>query len=292
MMMRFLSTLAPLLALGLMLYLGFSLFLYFYQNRLVYLPDYPTRKVVATPADVGLEFEPVILNASDGVRLDGWFLPHDEARASLLFFHGNAGNISHRLDSLALFHQLGLAVLIIDYRGYGRSGGEPSEAGLYWDAEAAWQYLTLERQIPPERILLFGRSLGGAVAGYLATQHQALGVVLESTFTSAPDLASDLYPWLPARWLTSLEFDTRTRLSAVEMPLMAIHSLQDEIIPFAHGEALYRAAKPPKRFLQLNGGHNQGFMHSGDQYHRGLDEFIRLCLTLKPHRHTTNNLAQ
>ncbi len=292
MVMRFLRTLVPLLPLGLMFYLGLSLFLYFYQHRLVYLPDYPSRKVAATPADIGLEFESVTLDASDGVRLDGWFLPHKEARATLLFFHGNAGNISHRLDSLALFHQLGLAVLIVDYRGYGRSGGEPSEAGFYRDAEAAWQHLTLERRIPPERILLFGRSLGGAVAGYLASQHQAMGVVLESTFTSAPDLASDLYPWLPARWLISFDFDTHARLSAVEMPLMVIHSTQDEIIPFAHGEALYRAAKAPKRLLQLNGDHNQGFAHSSERYLRGLDEFIRLCQTLKPHRHASNTPAE
>lgn len=287
MLMPLLRSIAPLLLIGLMLYVGMSLYLYLYQNRLVYLSDYPSRELSTTPAQIGLEFESVTLAASDGVRLHGWFLPHEEPRATLLFFHGNAGNISHRLDSLAMFHQLGLSVLIIDYRGYGRSGGEPSEEGIYRDAEAAWHHLTLERQIAADRILLFGRSLGGAVAGYLASQQEALGVMLESTFTSAPDLASDLYPWLPARWLTRFDYDTRSRLSAIGMPLMVIHSKQDEIIPFSHAEALYKGATTPKRFLQLDGSHNHGFLTNRKRYHEALDEFIVLCLKLKPHGDAT-----
>jgi fermentation-respiration switch protein FrsA (DUF1100 family) len=289
MLMRFLQSIFPLLLLGLVLYVAQSLYLYLFQDRLVYLSDYPSRELSATPARISLEFESVNLTASDGIRLHGWFLPHKKSRATLLFFHGNAGNISHRLDSLAMFHQLGLSVLIIDYRGYGRSEGETSEAGIYRDAEAAWHYLTLERQIAPDRILLFGRSLGGAVAGYLASQHESLGVVLESTFTSAPDLASDLYPWLPARWLTRFDYDTRTHLSAIGMPLMIIHSREDEIIPFSHAEILYNEASPPKRFLQLQGSHNYGFMANRDYYHQALDEFIALCLKRKPHADSTIN---
>ena len=278
MFMRYLRGMARLLLPGLILYSGLLMVIYGYQSRLIYLPDVPSRKVDATPALAGLEFEPVTLTASDGITLDGWFLPHDEPRATLLFFHGNAGNISHRLDSLALFHNLGLSVLIFDYRGYGRSGGHPTEPGIYRDAEAAWRYLTETRQTPPERILLLGRSFGGAVAGYLASRHRTLGVVLESTFTSVPDMASELYPWLPARWLTRFDYDTRGRLGAIDMPLMVIHSRQDDIIPFAHGETLYAEARPPKRFLELDGSHNHGVMANSDRYRQALEAFILLCL--------------
>ncbi len=220
MLKRSIRGMAQFLLLGLTLYLGLMAFLYLYQDHLIYLPDTPSREIVATPAQAGLAFEPVTLTTEDEVNLDGWFLPHDQARATLLFFHGNAGNISHRLESLRLFHDLGLAVLIIDYRGYGRSGGAPSEAGIYRDAEAAWRYLTEVRRVPPGRILLLGRSFGGAVAGYLASRHPALGVVLESTFTSAPALAGQLYPWIPARWLTRFGYDTRARLRDMHLPVM------------------------------------------------------------------------
>ncbi len=270
-----------LLLLGLTLYLGLSLFLYLYQPQLIYLPETPSRALGETPGQIGLDYERVTLTADDGITLDGWFLPHAASRATLLFFHGNAGNISHRLASLKLFHELGLAVLIIDYRGYGRSGGRPSEAGIYRDAEAAWRYLTEQRQIPPRRILLHGRSFGGAVAAYLASQHQALGVVLESTFTSAPDLAAELYPWLPVRWLIRFDYDTRSRLDAIRMPVLVIHSRQDDLVPYSHGQTLHTAARPPKRFLELNGSHNHGIVSNSSRYRQALDEFIAFCLSQK-----------
>jgi fermentation-respiration switch protein FrsA (DUF1100 family) len=280
------------LLLAVILYLGLLLFLYLHQDNLLYMPDYPTRKVELTPAYVGLAFEPVSLSAEDGVTIDGWFLPHPSGRATLLFFHGNAGNISHRLDSLMLFHNLGLSVLIIDYRGYGRSEGKPNEAGIYRDADAAWRYLVDKRQIPADRILLFGRSFGGAVSAYLASKHPALGLVLESTFTSAPEMAAQLYPWLPARWLTRFDYNTRGRLADIHMPLLVIHSRQDDIIPFSHGEILYAEGLPPKRLFELNGSHNYGVMADIERYRRALDEFIELCLTQKPHATTSNSAPE
>ncbi|MCU7798465.1 MAG: alpha/beta hydrolase [Candidatus Thiodiazotropha sp. (ex Myrtea spinifera)] len=272
-----------LLLVGMVLYGGLLLYLYVNQYNILYLPDYPTRQVRSTPALIGLDFEPVTLTAADGVRLNGWFIPAEAQRATLLFFHGNAGNISHRLDSLRRFHQLGLSVLIIDYRGYGDSEGEPSEAGIYQDADAAWRYLTVTREIPAGEILLLGRSFGGAVAAYLASQHAALGVVLESTFTSAPEMAAELYPWLPARWLTRFSYDTRSRLADIQMPLMVIHSRGDEIIPFSQGSALYEAANEPKQFLELNGSHNDGLMINADRYRQALNNFISVCLTQREH---------
>ena len=177
--------------------------LFFYQPKLLYFPDMPTRQIQATPEDAGLDFDAVTLTTSDNEQLDAWFVPADPARGTLLFFHGNAGNNSHRLDSIRLFHELGLSVLIFDYRGYGQSTGRPTEKGTYRDADAAWQYLVEQRAIPPERIILFGRSLGAPIAADLATRQAAAGVILESGFTSVPDVAAKLYPWLPARWLSS-----------------------------------------------------------------------------------------
>jgi fermentation-respiration switch protein FrsA (DUF1100 family) len=259
------------ISIGLLVYLLQILFIYFNQHKIVYIPS---RHLGATPDLVGLTYETVMLNAEDGTRINGWYIAREQPRATLLFLHGNAGNISHRLSTLSLLHDLGLSVLIIDYRGYGESEGEPSESGIYMDAEAAWQYLTEDRGIPADEILIHGRSLGGAVAAYLASQHQTQGLILESTFTSAEEMAAELYPWLPTRWLTRLDYNTRKRLAMIQIPLMVIHSPADEIIPFEQAGALYQAGNPPKQLLQLSGSHNYGFMKNADRYRRGLDEFI------------------
>ena len=260
------------------LYLIFLLYVYWNQGDMIHLPDTPSRKLVATPEQIDLKYEAVTLIATDGVRLSGWFVPVAQPRATVLFFHGNAGNISHRLDTLELLHSLNLAVFIIDYRGYGESEGKPTEEGLYRDAEAAWEYLTETRGIPAHEILLFGRSLGGAVAAYLAEHHPALGLVLESTFTSIPEIAAQLYPWLPVHTLTRYWYDTGSRLPNIDMPVLIIHSPDDEVIPFSHSQALYDLAKEPKCFVEIQGGHNTGLLESWETYRRGWDKFIRFCL--------------
>ena len=272
-----LKDLLLLFSVGLLLFLVVALYLYLNQTNLIHLPHLPSREVEATPQRIGLAFEPVSLLTDDGVKLEGWFVPHEKPRATLLFFHGNAGNISHRLDSLLLFNSLGLSVFIFDYRGYGASEGRPSEKGLYRDAMAAWRYLTEKRAIPGDEIILFGRSLGGAVAAYLAAEHAAMGVVLESTFTSVPDLAAELYPWLPVRWLSRYHYNTLERMSSMRNPVMIAHSRNDEIIPFRHGRLLFERVPEPKRFLELNGDHNSGFMQDLDRYRKYWDDFIRLC---------------
>lgn len=250
------------------------LFLYFGQASLLYLPDLPSRELAATPEDAGLAYETVHLQTEDGVVLHGWHVPAASPRGTLLFFHGNAGNISHRLDSLAIFHRLGLDVFIFDYRGYGQSEGSPDEEGTHRDALAAWQYLTGERRIDGRHIILFGRSLGAALAAWLATETRPGGLILESAFISVPDLAADLYRWLPARRLARLKYATRDYLARVDCPVLVVHSPQDEIIPYRHGQALYAAARPPKAFLELRGDHNAGFLLSGEGYVRGLDAFL------------------
>ncbi len=253
-------------------YLLLVVLMYLGQSRLLHLPNLPGRTLVATPERMGLDYEDVAFEAEDGVTLHGWFLPAQAERGTLLFFHGNAGNISHRLDSLRIFHDLDYSVFIIDYRGYGRSEGRPSEEGLYADARAAWDYLVSERGIDPERIVAFGRSLGAAVAACLARERRLGGLILESGFTSVPDLGADLYPWLPVRWLARLEYDARACVAEVDVPVLVVHSPDDEIIPFHHGEALAEAAGA--ELLRIRGDHNTGFLRSGDLYRRGLDRFL------------------
>ena len=252
--------------------------LFFYQPNLLYFPDMPTRQIQATPEAAGLDFDPVTLTTSDNEQLHAWFVPADPERGTLLFFHGNAGNISHRLDSIRQFRALGLSVLIFDYRGFGQSSGKPTEKGTYRDADAAWQYLVGQRNISPEHIILFGRSLGASIAAELATRQAAAGVMLESAFTSVPDVAATLYPWLPVRWMSRYQYNTRELLADIHSPVLIIHSRDDEIIPFTNGEQLFAAANAPKQFLELRGGHNDGFLVSGDSYVRGIDVFIKAVL--------------
>jgi fermentation-respiration switch protein FrsA (DUF1100 family) len=206
--------------------------------------------------------------------LYGWYLPSKKAKGTLLFLHGNAGNISHRGDSLRIFHRLGLNILIIDYRGYGKSDGSPSEAGLYRDARAAWRYLTEVRGTPPGKIVLFGRSLGGAVAARLASGVQPAGVIIESSFSSARDVSRELFPMLS--WLTILryDFDAAGSLAQVHAPLLMLHSPDDEIIPYRLGRKLYAAANEPKFFQPMRGGHNTGFLQSQPEYEQALNRFL------------------
>ena len=267
------------------IYAVLLLIVYLNQSSLLYLPGMPSRELTASPRDIGLIHEDVRLLTDDGVDLHGWYIPTERARGTLLFFHGNAGNISHRLESLQMFHQLGLNVLIFDYRGYGQSQGQPGERGTQLDALAAWHHLVDIRGESPDRIVLFGRSLGGALAAWLAARVQPGALILESAFISVPELAAELYWWLPARLLSRLQYNTRNYLAEVHCPVQVIHSREDEIIPYRHGQSLYEAAHPPRTFLELRGDHNTGFIVSGDNYMRGLETFLTAHLPdpLKEH---------
>ena len=264
-----------LLLMGIAVYAALAGLMFFSQERLLFLPNMPSRSVVVTPHDVALDFQNLNINTEDGIQLDAWFIPHSDARGTLLFFHGNAGNISHRLDSIKIFHRLRLNVFIFDYRGYGRSTGSPTEQGVYKDAQAAWRYLTQERGIPAQQIVLFGRSLGGAIATRLAARTQAGALIIESTFTSVPELAAKLYPFLPVRLLARLDFNTRAELHSVNIPVLVIHSRDDEIIPFSHGQTNYDTANNPKQFIELRGGHNDGFLISNNTYQQGIERFLQ-----------------
>jgi len=249
----------------------FISFLFIFQSHYVYYPD---RVLSADPGSIGLYFENVAFETTDRVKLSGWFIPGESASGVILFCHGNAGNISHRLESIQIFHRLGLDVFIFDYRGYGQSDGKPTEDGTYKDAAAAWQYLTEERQVNPNQIIVFGRSLGGAVASWLAQSHTPGALILESTFTSLPDIAATLYPYLPVRPLLRFEYNTAEYLGRVNCPVLIVHSRDDEIMPFSHGWRLFEMAKEPKEFLEISGTHNEGFFTSGKHYEGGLNAFV------------------
>lgn len=253
------------------IYLGLILLVYLRQESMVYMPS---REVRLTPRLIGLEYAEVRLRTKDGVALSAWYVPAKSEQGVLLFCHGNAGNISHRLDSIRIFNDLNLSVLIFDYRGYGESEGRPSEEGTYLDAEAAWDYLVHERKAPPERIVLFGRSLGGAVAAELATRRRAAALIVESSFTSVAGMAHELYPWLPVRRITRFRYATIDKIGKIACPKLIVHSPHDEVIPFSHGLALFEKAAPPKRMLRIAGSHNEGFLLSGQTYGEGLKQFI------------------
>jgi hypothetical protein len=276
-------TLLVFIALGFVLYAGFSLMLYILQDRLVFLPHMPGRELDTTPKSLGFEYEDAWIDTEDGERLHGWFVPTDDdrARGTLLFFHGNAGNISHRMESLLIFNRLGLNVLMVDYRGYGQSSGKAGERGTYADARASWDYLVKQRGIAQEDIVIFGRSLGAAVGAWLASQPDVkpAGVIIESSFSSGMDMGKRLYPVLPVRLITRIRYPVKDYVTRIQAPVLVAHSRHDEIIPFDMGQTVFEAALEPKSFLEMQGDHNAGFWISRETYVPALDEFFTRILS-------------
>ncbi len=247
--------------------------LYAFQDRLIYFPD---PEVTATPAALGLAYDSVIFTAADGVTLHGWYLPADPKQPTVLFCHGNAGNIGNRLVFIDHWRRRGLGVLLFDYRGYGQSQGRPSEAGLYRDAAAAWRFLTRDKRVAPGDIVVYGRSLGGAVAAHLAghVPKTPKALVLDSSFTSLAAVATRLYPWLPVERLLRHRYPTAEHLQKVEAPVLILHSRDDELIPMAMGEALYSLAPQPKALVALRGSHDGVVRDSTEALFDGLAAFL------------------
>lgn len=237
---------------------------------------FPSAEIEATPQDWGMQYQDVSLTTADGKQLHGWYIPHPDSNRVLLFFHGNAGNISHRGESVRIFHRLGLNVFIIDYRGYGKSQGKPGESGLYKDADAAWHYLTQERNIDKANIIIFGRSLGGAVATNLATEVQPAALILESTFSSVDEFGKLLFPILSRVLISRYHFNTLDKIKNINVPLLVLHSPEDELTPFFMGKDVFEAANQPKYFVPLKGDHNNGFLISQPDYESALKEFIEV----------------
>jgi fermentation-respiration switch protein FrsA (DUF1100 family) len=259
------SLLLYLIAFLVLVYAVWGLALLFLQSKLLYRP---VREISLTPAELSLPCEDVAFRSADGVELTGWYVRAKNAPFTILLCHGNGGNISYLLDSLQLFHGLGLSCFAFDYRGYGRSTGRPTEAGTYLDAHAAYDWLTSVKGLGPDRIVLLGRSLGGSIAAHLAGRVPCGALAIESAFTSYLEVATGLYPYLPVRWFARFlyRYDTLAYLKDVRCPVLVIHSRDDGLLPFELGVRLFEAAREPKRFVELVGNHNAGFLLSGDTY--------------------------
>jgi uncharacterized protein len=244
-----------------------------FQSHLVFYPGMG-REVTLSPQSYGLRYETVELRTADGETLQAWWVPAENARGVVLFFHGNAGNISHRLDYLLMFNRLRYTTLIVDYRGYGKSTGSPSEEGTYRDAEAAWEYLRHARLAQPQDVVIAGESLGGAVGTWLAAKVKPRAVLLFSTFTSVNDLGAQVYWFLPVRLLSRIGYDTLENLKRIEAPVFIAHSPDDDVVPYSHGRKLFEAAPEPKAFLELRGGHNDGFIFTRQEWVAQLGAFL------------------
>lgn len=263
--------LISLITLPVLFYVIICLYIFFNQKRMMYMPF---REMEDTPDDIDLPYRKVSIETADGVRLSGWFVGEHENADVALFCHGNAGNISHRLETFKALDSLGLNTFIFDYRGYGASEGSPTEKGTHLDAEAAWRYLTETEKISPDRIILWGRSLGGAVATKLATKVNAKGLVLESTFTSIPEVGAAFYPYLPVKLFARYKYNTEAIIATIDMPVLVVHSPEDEVIYYRFGKRLFEAAVEPKQFLKIQGSHNEGFVDSKNIYINGVKEFL------------------
>ena len=253
----------------------FGIFLFFYfrwfEKRHIY---YPTRKIEFTPEDINLSFEDIYFDTSDGVRLNGWFIPVDKPRATLIFCHGNGGNISHRLHTLGIFNRLGLNVFLFDYRGYGRSQGRLSEEGTYLDARAAYDYVVAREDVDTKRILVYGESLGGAIAYDLAIVSKVSAVVTLGTFSSIVDMGKAIYPFLPIRLIARIKYDAASKAPNVKVPKLIIHSADDEIVPFEQGKKLFSSASDPKEFYEMRGGHNDAIFTYEKEFSQKISDFL------------------
>jgi fermentation-respiration switch protein FrsA (DUF1100 family) len=240
------------------------------QSRLVY---YPGPAPNETPRDHALEYDDVSLRTRDGETIHAWLVHATAPRGMVILCHGNAGNIAARIERASKLVEIGFDVLLFDYRGYGGSSGKPTEEGTYVDAETAWEHAR-SRGVPPEHIVAFGESLGGAVAIELARRRKVGAVIVEDTFTSLADMGAKFYPWLPVRWLLRIRYDSLAKVAGLNAPLLVIHSRDDELVPFEHGERLFHAAREPKKLLVTRGSHNAGGFVGAPDWVRAVGAFL------------------
>jgi hypothetical protein len=246
-------------------------YLKYFERKGIY---YPTQEIILTPQDVGLKYEDIFFTTNDGLKLNGWFVPVENSRGTLIFCHGNAGNISHRIDIIEIFNKLNLNIFIFDYRGYGKSQGSPSELGLYQDAEAAYTYILSREDIDKEAVVIYGKSIGANVAINLASKVDAACLISESGFTSAYDMGRKLFPYFPVKWVITIKFDALEKIKDITIPKLIIHSKDDEIVPFKLGKKLFDKAPQPKEFYQMRGSHNEAIFTYREEYRLRLDHFL------------------
>ncbi len=258
------------------LYVMLGIVIFVFQNKLVFPGGTLSERTPSSPP-FGWEYQNILLRVGEETT-HAWFIPLENARGTALFSHGNGGAISERLESCAMLRRLGLSVLVYDYGGYGRSTGGSSEERCYKDARAMWQYLTSDLGVPREKVLLFGRSLGGAVTLQLATEVRPGAIIVESTFLSMPEIAQEKARIYPMRLLMRSRFDNAAKVARVSAPVLLLHSPDDTLIPFRHGRTLFDLAREPKEFFTLRGDHHEGFILSEPDYSMALEAFVRKTL--------------
>lgn len=258
-------------------YLCILVLLWLFESHLIYFPG-QQRTLTAPPARLELPVERVRFSTDDGITLVGWAMPAGANSSGLwlLICHGNAGNLSEfdRPLHYAGLRRLGLSLLAFDYRGYGESGGAPNEQGLYRDADAAYRYLRQNLGVPADRIVVFGHSLGSAVAIDLSSRVPVAGLIVEGGLTSAVDRGQELYPYIPVRLIARSRFGSIGKVAGIPAPKLFLHASRDEVIPLAHGRRLFEAAREPKTFIELEGGHADAFDVDSARYFGSIEKFL------------------
>ncbi len=264
----------------------YGVFLVSCERQIIYHPyKYPEGNWSSVSTTIFKE--DVHFMAGDGVKLHGWYVPSTKAKATLLWFHGNAGNITHRLDNIEMLRPLNLNIFIFDYRGYGKSEGAPDEKGIYSDSQAAYDWLVKDKNILPDQIILFGRSLGGICAVEVASKNPAAGIILESAFPSAQRMADKIFPILPLGWAIKSRFDAISKVRNLELPKLFIHGTRDEIVPYEMGRELFSAAAEPKTFYDIPAaGHNDTFLVGGADYFNALGQFVKNVVSSGPDKNS------
>jgi len=244
------------------------------EKRFVF---FPVAELLYTPNDINLDYEDVRIKTSDGLILQGWFIPsNSESDITWLWFHGNGGNNGHRISELALaHHRSGVNIFIFDYRGYGESEGKPSEKGTYLDSRAAVEYLSSRPDVDKDRIVFMGNSLGAALSVELALTQPPMAMILVSPFASVRDMAKLTLPFPPVGWMVRNHYDNVARIRQLNVPLLVLHGDEDDLVPISQGRKLYEAANQPKRFQTLDGaGHNNTYEVNPDQFWGTINEFL------------------
>lgn len=249
----------------------FKIYFIFLEQKSLY---HPRQEIPETPANLGIAYEETNFKTADGKLLNGWFVPAKDAKATVLYCHGNAGNIYHRLHKVKFFYEMGVNFFIFDYRGYGKSTGKPSEKGLYKDAQAAYDYIVFRGDVDKNKIVVYGKSLGGSVAADLCLYRKVSALILEGSFASVALRAQQLYPFLPMKLLITQKYDAISKVKDIHIPKLIVHGRQDEVISFRHGEILFKNAAGPKQFLPFEGGHNDDVYVTSVAYKENLQKFL------------------
>ena len=235
---------------------------------------YPFKEITSVPDDIGIGYEDIYFKTEDGVKLNGWFVKASEDAPVMIFFHGNAGNISGRLGRIDVFHRMGISVFIIDYRGFGLSEGVPTEQGMYLDAQAAFDYLNTREDVDQSKVFVYGVSLGGAAAVDLASKREVNGLIIDSSFSSGADMAKIIFPGVPS-FLIRTKMDNLNKIRNIKAPKLIIHSTEDRTVPYELGRKLFDAASEPKKFLKIVGNHNESFFDDLEKNILAIELFLK-----------------